>query len=60
METKGKKKSGVSSFVKASFSIPYSLLSEFDKESEMHGYTRSEAIRQCMRRMLETWTGRRY
>jgi len=56
----GQKKSAVSNFVKSSFSVPYPLLKDFDEEAERHGYTRSEALRQAMRRLLETWTGRRY
>ena len=54
----GKKR--VSEFVKASISIPYSLLSTFDEEAKRLGYTRSEGIRQAMRRQLEIWTGKRF
>jgi hypothetical protein len=46
-------------FVKCSFTIPFNLLSLLDEESKVRGYTRSEALRQAVRRLLETWTGRR-
>jgi metal-responsive CopG/Arc/MetJ family transcriptional regulator len=48
-----------SEFVKCSFTIPFSLLRLLDEESKVRGYTRSEALRQAVRRLLETWTGRR-
>ena len=46
-------------FVQVSFSVSTTLLSLFDKESKMRGYTRSEALRSAMREKLEVWTGRR-
>jgi len=46
-------------FVQVSFSVSTTLLSLFDKESKMRGYTRSEALRSAMRAKLEVWTGRR-
>lgn len=49
----------VSEFVKISFTIPFPLLTQFDDETSKRGYTRSEAIRQAIRRMLEIWTGGR-
>jgi hypothetical protein len=48
-----------SEFVKCSFTIPFSLLRLLDEEAKIRGYTRSEALRQAVRRLLETWTGRR-
>jgi len=57
---RGRKKSEVpSDYVQVSVTVPFSLLSLFDEESKRRGYTRSEAIRQAMRRTLEIWTGRR-
>lgn len=47
-------------FVNVNFTVPYNLLSPFDKEAEMRGYTRSEALREAMRKQLELWTGRRW
>jgi len=54
-----RKKAPGGDFVKISLSVPFNLLSMFDEESKRRGYTRSEAVRQGMRRLLETWTGRR-
>jgi len=48
-----------SEFVKVSFTIPFCLLSLLDEQSKLRGYTRSEAVRQAVRKMLEIWTGRR-
>ena len=56
---KNEKSASDVTFVQVSFSVPLRLLSEFDKESKMRGYTRSEALRGAMRRALEVWTGRR-
>ena len=49
----------LSDFVSITFTIPFSLLSQFDEECKRRGYTRSEAVRQAMRRLIEIWTGRR-
>lgn len=54
-----KKTQKVSEFVKISFTIPFPLLTQFDDEAAKRGYTRSEAIRQAIRRTLEIWTGGR-
>jgi len=51
--------SKISDFVNITITVPYSLLSQFDEETQRRGYTRSEAVRQAMRRLLEIWTGRR-
>jgi metal-responsive CopG/Arc/MetJ family transcriptional regulator len=60
----GKKKqseSEVSNNVDFKISIGYSLLTSFTEEAKRHGFsTRSEAVRESMRRQLEIWTGRRY
>jgi metal-responsive CopG/Arc/MetJ family transcriptional regulator len=47
-------------FVKITVTLPFPLLSVFDEHASRLGYTRSEALRQSMRKMLETWTGRAY
>jgi len=47
-------------FVDVNFTVPYGLLSRFDQECEKRGYTRSEALRETMRRQLEIWTGMRF
>jgi metal-responsive CopG/Arc/MetJ family transcriptional regulator len=59
-EKKGQKNPRRAEFVKITVTLPFSLLSAFDEEASRLGYTRSESIRQSMRKMLETWTGRRY
>lgn len=58
-EKKGHTPTKHGEFVKISVSLPFSLLSMFDEEAERRGYTRSEAIRQGVRHLLEVWTGRR-
>jgi len=64
MEKKKQKKSGseeLSDVVSIKATVPYHLLSAFDDEFKRHGYsTRSEAVREAMRKLLEIWTGRRY
>jgi len=40
-------------FLKISVSVPWELLSEFDKIIEEHGYQRSEAIRRGMRTVID-------
>ena len=49
-----------SEFVNVNFTVPYGLLAVFDQETQKRGYTRSEGLRQAMRRLLEVWTGARY
>lgn len=39
--------------MKISVSVPWELLSEFDKIIEEHGYQRSEAIRRGMRTVID-------
>ena len=56
---RGREKSVVSDYVHITVTIPFSLLSVFDKERKLRGYTRSEAIRKAIRSLLEIWTGRR-
>ena len=46
-------------FLRISVTVPWTLLSQFDEESNKRGYTRSEAVRTAMRRLLSIWTGAR-
>ena len=46
-------------FRRVTVSMCRSLKDLFDAECDKRGYTRSEALRGAMRRMLEVWTGRR-
>jgi len=56
---RGRPKSEISDYVNVTITIPFNLLSIFDEERKKRGYSRSEAIRLSMRRLLELWTGRR-
>lgn len=58
-EPKREESAKISDFVNITVTVPFSLLSQFDEECQRRGYTRSEAVRQGMRRLLEIWTGRR-
>ena len=61
MEKKSQKKRAVSDAVDIKVTMPYSLLTAFDEELKRHSYsTRSEAVRETIRRQMEIWTGRRY
>jgi len=61
MKPKKRRESGPSDDVDIDVTLPYSLLTTFDEEYKRHGFsTRSEAVRESMRKQLETWTGRRY
>jgi hypothetical protein len=52
------RKKRVSEFADVNFTVPFALLNVYDEEAEKRGYTRSEALRQGMRRQIEGWTGR--
>lgn len=58
-KSKTREKLKTQAFVKVNFTVPFNLLDLYDEEAERRGYTRSEALRQAMRRQLEMWTGRR-
>ena len=58
---KQKKSEVLSDVLSFKVSVPYHLVSAFDDEFKRHGYsTRSEAVREAMRKLLEIWSGRRY
>lgn len=40
-------------WIRVNISLPWDLLTEFDDLIKRHGYTRSEAVREAMRGLME-------